>query len=109
MINYMNIGKMFSHGQEDKIKDEIEHAQWETVEPGKTYPMGQGMAVQSAIKEFKIPKVSHVALYGMLSNLGLYGIRGHYKNGTVEIFFVDDGVSLTPVAANEPESMEVKP
>jgi len=98
-FDFMNNGKGYSEGNEEEIKEIILNAEWETVEPGKMFPMGQGGFCQEAIEQFKIPKVSHVSLYNDFSGMGFYGIRGNYKSQVVDIFFIDEGsVGKTIVA-----------
>jgi len=100
IIEFIEIGKKHTQGNEEIVKENILSAEWEAVEKGKSYPFSQGMAIDEAIKQFRIPKVTHVSLYGVFSGLGLYGIRAHYKDEEVDIFFVDDGVSITPIASH---------
>jgi len=58
------------------------------------------LGIQTAIKEFRIPKVSAVS-YNCheFAPYGLYGIEGHYIGCTVRIFVVDEGSHLCPLCA----------
>jgi len=99
-INFFNIGKSIGT-DEEYIKNQIDSLEWVELKKGDRLPLGQGMAIQGTIDEFKIPNVSHVAIHGNLDNLGFYGIRGHYKNGTFNIFIVDTGTAIIPIAGQE--------
>ena len=72
---------------------------------GKTsLPMMQGMAIQAAIKQLHLPKVSHVAVFGGFGDgYGLYGIKAHYKNADVTLYIADSGTEVIPVAADVEE------
>ena len=61
------------------IEAAIRRLPWQAVPC--TLGMMPGMAIQEAVKAFRIPKVSHVAVSHELAPLGLYGVRGHYSNG----------------------------
>jgi hypothetical protein len=62
--------------------------------------MMQGMGIKAAIKQYRIPNVSHIAVSTAGAPYGLYGIRGNYiKDGPIDIWFMDDGVSLTTILA----------
>jgi len=102
-FEFMNIGKEYSQGNEDEVKEIVLNAEWEETGKGKSFPMGQGMAVDEAIKGYRIPKVSHVSLYNDFCGLGFYGIRGHYTGKEVDVFILDDGVSCTPIVAHVKE------
>jgi hypothetical protein len=68
---------------------------------GLTLPMCQGEAIKAAIKELRIPKVSHIAWNGVYgSGYGVYGIRGHYKNGAAEIFILDEGSRIVVLCSD---------
>lgn len=92
MLQFTNIGKEYSKDNEDKILKEIDSLEWQDL-PLKDAPFGQGYAIQGAIKEWKIP-AKKVALYGMFCSYGFYGIQTKKQ----QIFFLDDGCSLTPIA-----------
>jgi hypothetical protein len=63
-------------------------------------PAMQGEGIKAAIREFRIPKVSHIAYSNDLAPYGLLAIRGHYANGTAEIFIADLGTHLVPVCSD---------
>jgi hypothetical protein len=63
-------------------------------------PMGPGEGIKAAIRELKIPRVSHVAWSNQMAPYGFYGIRGHYPNGDAEVYIVDEGTHLSPVCSD---------
>jgi len=80
------------------LKNAYKSLEWVEVVPNLEMPFSQGYAINAFIKEFRVPKVSHVSYHGPnVGSLGMYAVRGHYSNGIVDLCFVDDGVSLTPI------------
>lgn len=95
---WTEVGEHYSKGaNRKKIERYIEALEWQPVPC--TVGMMPGMAIKEAVKEFRIPKVSHIAISHEMAPLGFYGIRGHYANGTGQVYLVDDGISLTPVCS----------
>ena len=79
--------------------------------------MMPGEAIKTAIRELKLPRVSHVGISVACSPCGFYGIRAHYgKNGEqrVDVFVMDTGGEITPIicrafdqeASGEPRKTE---
>lgn len=71
-------------------------------------PMMQGMAINEAISQLKLPKVSEVAIFGDITSgsghaYGLYGIKCEYKNEFVTVYIADDGCDVIPVAMDVTE------
>jgi hypothetical protein len=94
-IDWMSIGKEYWEGRQDAIKGYCETIEWQEL-PCKMSFAG-GFAIKQIIKEQRIPNVSHVAESHQMAPYGLIGIRASYKNADVEIFAVDEGVSLSPI------------
>ena len=94
--DFMKVGREICTDQ-DHIKRLYHALEWIECAKGITMPAGQGFAINQVIQDMKIPKVSHVSIHGTIDNLGFYGIRGHYKNGTVDICIADTGVEIIPV------------
>jgi len=63
-----------------------------------------GDGIKAAIKEFKLPRVSHIAISDELSPFGLYGINSHFNNKSIRVFIVDIGVELVPICVIEDEA-----
>jgi hypothetical protein len=80
-----------------KISKAIERLKWMEVESHREVAMMPGMAINEAIRQLRIPKVSHYAVSHELAPYGFVGIRGHYVNGDVDVFLVDGGDAVTPV------------
>jgi hypothetical protein len=75
----------------------IEFMEWHNL--GESIGMMQGMGINSAIRAYRIPKVSRVGESWALAPYGLYAITGHWADGTRTIYFIDDGLALTPVGS----------
>ncbi len=96
----------------DDIEKTIDELDWQDVpEGGKlTLPFIPGEAINTAIAEFDIPKVSKVALgsfelpapdaEGDGFYPGFYGIEGNYKNGRARVFVLDTGTVLVPIVSD---------
>jgi hypothetical protein len=80
-----------------KISAAIERLQWLEVESNREVPAMPGMAINEAIKQLRMPKVTHYAISNELAPYGFVGIRAHYINGTVQAYLVDAGDVVTPV------------
>ena len=95
---WTEIGQEYTLDKKEVIAAMIERMDWRTLpcEMG----MGPGMAIKEAIKDFKIPKPSRVAMSNEMAPYGLIAVEGNYKNGRAQIFMVDDGVSVTPICSN---------
>ena len=97
--DYIEIAKdIYSKEQIDTGIETID--EWQDMEQNKSLAFSQGFAVNEAVRQFKIPKVSHVAQYGMICGHGLIGIRAHYKNGMAQIYLADNGTACIPVAVD---------
>jgi hypothetical protein len=102
--DWFNVGKQAGYSgtpQADaKIVNAIASMKWETLEPGKQFPMMPAMGISEVIKQCRVPKASHVAISNHLAPYGFYGIRGHYTNGDAEVYVIDSGDCITPVCAD---------
>ena len=90
--------------QKERIQGIISRMDWLRVpgpgEPPLEMAMMPGMGIKSAIKELRIPHVSHVASTNELAPFGFYGIRAHYKqDGEIDIFIIDEGSHLLTCCA----------
>lgn len=87
-----------------QIDEAIETLEW--IEPKGKQPMAQAMAISEVIQECKIPKVSHIAIHGMItgnhlqSPYGFYGIKAQYKNGKAIIYMMDTGCEVIIMASD---------
>lgn len=84
--------------ERSKIEAAIFSLEWQAlpVELG----MMPGEGIKAAIKELRIPRVSHVAVSSELAPYGFYGIRAQYSNGRAEIFIADMGTYLCPIVSD---------
>ncbi len=105
--DYTKIGESEGFSRETVDKGIATVTEWIGV-PSKNIPMMQGMAIQEFIKQFRVPKVSDIAVFGGIrdgagNDLGLYGIKAHYKSEDVTFYIADFGTHITPVAADVEE------
>jgi hypothetical protein len=100
-MDYMKIGAAYTATAEQRANLEsiIASMTWLDVDSTPTLPLCPGMAIKTAIKEFRIPKVSKVAHDGLLGNYAVLGIEGNYSEGAVRIFLLDRGSDLMPICA----------
>ena len=96
-VDWFEVGKEHWDGNQERIKAICSAVEW--IEPPCTLGFMQGECINTCIKEFKIPKVSHVAVSHELAPFGLCGIRGHYKNADVDFFVVDEGTHISSLCA----------
>ena len=104
--DWTNVGKCHSQGNEEKLSGMFERLNWLT--PPCDMPMAPGEGIKGAIKELTIPRVSRVAYSHELAPYGLLGIEGNYKNGRVQIYLVDEGDSVVPLAMDHHAEEVVK-
>ena len=95
---WTEVGKVYTEGKQDAISRHIDGMEWQEVPC--TVGMAPGEGIKEAIKELRIPKVSHIAISLKMAPLGLYGVRGHYKNGMAQVYMVDSGDVLTPICSD---------
>jgi len=106
MIEYTKISAVEGYTPEE-IEQEVSRLEWIKTSPKMELPFMQGEGIKSVIKEFKIPKVSHIAIHGGITchlneenfTAGLYGVRAHYGKETREIYFADAGSHITPLGS----------
>ena len=101
-IYYTQTGSDYNktESQKKRLAEIIDRLDWlEMPKHGESLslPMMPGEGIKAMIKEFGIPKVSHMAISHDMAPYGFYGIRGHYKNADVDIFVIDEGSILVPV------------
>jgi hypothetical protein len=105
-IDWTKVGKEFTQGKQEQFLKAAQNLDWLELQKGKSLslPMMQGEGIKGAIKELRLPKVSHIA-YDSIPVMDcdgedyyfFYGIHAHYKNADVKVFIIDDGCKLTPV------------
>ena len=103
-IDWMNNAKGHWDGRQEEILGVMSRMVWDYDYKGKAIAMMPALGIQSAIKEFCIPKVDAVSYSCMeMAPYGFYGVSGHYKNADVKIYILDEGSFLTPVCAEVTE------
>ena len=95
---WTNIGAEYSEEHRGRLARAFDSLEWQAlpIECG----MLPGEGIKHAIREFRMPKVSHVAISHELAPYGLYGIRAHYSNGDAQIYILDRGSDLLPLASD---------
>jgi hypothetical protein len=79
----------------------FDRLEWQELFPaGVTMAMMPGEAIKAAIAELRLPKVSHVATSNEMAPYGLIGIRAHYKNGTANVYLVDEGCQIVVLCSD---------
>lgn len=84
--------------QKTRLAGVFDRLQWQAI-PCDMAAM-PGMAIKTAIQELRIPKASHVASSHELAPYGLVAIRGHFTNGTAQVYVLDEGCSLVVLASD---------
>lgn len=103
--NWTNVAKEHNgtDQQKAKIGKAIKEVEWFQVPKKGEPPLSLGMMIAEgltqAIKEYNIPKVTHVGCSNALAPLGLLAIRGNYKDGPVDIYMLDCGSEIVPVCS----------
>jgi hypothetical protein len=87
----------------ERVERAIPKLQW--VEPEGNFPISPGMALQAAIEQLELPKVSAVAYRGEDEHVGfhnysLYGIEANYKDGRARVYVMDRGHDLVPLCVD---------
>ena len=90
--------KCVPENKRERVSDIINSFEWESI-PCELAMM-PGLAIKETIKEFKMPKVSHVAVTHDMAPYGFYGIRAHYKNGKAQLYVLDRGSDCVPIASD---------
>lgn len=88
----------YTDGQQKTYGRIFESMDWQTLPC--TLGMMPGENIKQAIKDLRIPKVSHVAVSSEAAPYGVYGVRGHYKNGTANIYLIDAGSEVCVLASD---------
>jgi len=103
-IDWTEIGKARGQSETKKqraqIRGAMEAIEWQEIPTdGASLEMGfmPGEGIKAAIRQLRLPDVSHVATSSELAPYGLLGIRTHYNNADVDVFIVDRGSDMFPV------------
>lgn len=80
---------------DEAVERAIEKLVWEPLAGAK--PFSPGFAIEACIRQFRIPKVTRIAISHDLAPYGFYGIEAHYKLGRTLLYVLDMGLSLQAV------------
>lgn len=116
---WTSVGKHWTSADDRAhVEAEIDRLEWKEIGDAIDLPFLAGHAINAAIEQLRLPKVSHVAHDGYLrypdplqsAPLALYGIECHYPNGRARVYVLDRGTGLTPLASDfwptQPEGPE---
>ena len=96
--NWTSVGKEHTENKHDKLDTIFDGMLWQKIPC--TMGMMPGEAIKAAIKQLRIPKVSHVSCSNELAPYGLEGIIGHYINGEARVYLLDTGTEVIPLATD---------
>ncbi len=96
-IDWMTVGGEYTDGKHQEFETFFNKAEWQEIPC--TLGMMPAMAIDEAIKQFDIRKVSHVAVLNDCAPYGLYGIKAKFKQGKVDLFVIDVGDTVISIAA----------
>jgi len=103
-IDWTEIGKSRGQSetkeQRDRIRGAMKVMDWlEIPTDGASLEMAfmPGEGIKAAMRQLRLPDVSHVATSNELAPYGFLGVRTHYKNADVDVFIVDRGSDMFPV------------
>lgn len=110
MKNYLPVGNQYTDTEaKKKILDKaISEIEWHDKAEGKvTLGFMQGAGLKSLIKQLghNVDRYGYAGYFGVDVHGGfVYGIRNNYSDGDIKqviVYAIDNGVSLTPVMADE--------
>lgn len=98
---WTRIGEAHSQDQHAQLGAILDGLTWRAIPPGGAEVAAMpGLAMRAAIRELRLPQVSHYAISHDLAPYGLYGLRAHYQDGTANVYLVDDGSQTVVVASD---------
>lgn len=98
---WTKVGAHHSDGHEKRLAAILAALDWRELKPvGNSEAIMPALGIMAAIRELRLPKVSHYAISHELAPYGLYGIRAHYKNGRADVYVVDEGSQLVVLASD---------
>lgn len=94
-MTFTEIAKAYSQDRQGRIIEHCEAMEWQELTPaGLTLPMMPGEGIKAAIRELRLPRVSHVAYSHDMAPYGLYGAKCRYSNGPAEVYLLDIGIEI---------------
>ena len=93
---WTKVGEVYTREAREELSSIFSRMKWRHLRG--ELPAFEALAINDLVRGFRIPAV-RMAASNDLAPFGLYGIEGRYKNGTVRIFFLDDGTHLVPIAS----------
>jgi hypothetical protein len=105
--DWLNIGEEFAPYRE-QIEQQIAELTWQSPPP-EQLAMMPALGIKACIEQLKIPKVSGVAIDGLvdvpdppegMAHYSLYGIQGSYAQGLARVYVLDSGIDITPLCVD---------
>lgn len=100
---WLNVGKEHTEGQEERLEKIFDAVDWLDIVEHKTTAMCPAMGISETIKQLNMHKVTHYAVSHECAPYGMYGIKAHYINMDVDLFVLDTGTEIIPLATHETE------
>lgn len=100
---WTQVGEEETQGKRTRYARMIERLKWQAL-PLKKVGMMPAECIKTAIRELRLPKVSHIAITNEAAPYGLYGIRAHYSNGMAQVYILDRGSDALPIASDFEEA-----
>jgi hypothetical protein len=98
---WTTVGAGHSRGNETRLGKILDALSWTEIPPaGVCEPAMPALAIMGAIRELRLPGVTHYAISHALAPFGLVGIRAHYADGRADVYVVDEGSQLVVLASD---------
>lgn len=104
--NWTQVGSKYEPKREE-VERVIAGLHWEPVEGRKA--MMPALGVQAVIAELNLPRVSRIALNGLIdmpdppegtAHYAIYGIECQYSDGKARVYVVDEGSVILPLCSD---------
>lgn len=98
--DWLNIGAEFNATEEqrEELRRAFDALDWQPIPCEMSFSGGEGC--KGMIQQLGIPGVTHAAESHHLAPYGLLAVRGHYVNGQVDVYGLDQGDRLTILAVD---------
>lgn len=98
--DWLNVGAEFNATPEQRqeLRRAFDALDWQPIPCEMSFSGGEGC--KEMIRQLRIPGVTHAAESHHLAPYGLLAVRGHYVNGRVDAYGVDQGDRLTMLAVD---------
>lgn len=100
--DYMSVGaKYIQEGPaRRKFEAAVDRLEWKEFKLGTKEAFMSAMGIREAIKYYRICGASHYAISDDMSPYGFFAILGHFTNGMAQVYILDQGDILIPLAVD---------